>query len=861
MNQLKLYLCIVAVLELLALQASAAVVVQPNAPGTQILAAREVRRYVYLRTGMLLPITEKLPNRGEAIVIARDESLQPQQYTLKAKTDNGRKLLTITGGSDTACLYGVYTFAEKLGVRFYLHGDVIPDEKINFALPDVNESHTPLFKLRGINPWGSHAFGFDLWDTDDWCAHIGQLAKMRMNFIGMHCYPEGKPYAEPTVWVGLEGDFDQHGNVRFSYPSSYFNCMFRPRWGGMKPQETDGYRLGTSLLFERGDWGPDVMIGLTPRPDTPKEFNLLFNRTGAMFRKAFTFARQVGVKTCLGTEAPLTIPKALQERMEEKGLDPNGSRTTLAVYQGMFRRIQSTYPLDYFWLWTREHWTWQGDKSQEFQTVLQDIRLAHEALNSIGWPFQLATAGWVLGPQNDRAAIAKHLPNNVAVSTLSRVVGHEPVDPAFADIRDRGKWAIPWLEDDNDGASPQLWVGRLRKDAADALAYGCTGLMGLQWRTRILGPNISALAQAGWTQSPWNSTPGCAPSPDTTFLPLPWCIEQGLVGEAGGPSSFPTTSIGHRKSTIRKQMACDDFYIDWARANFGRFAAEPVGRLFAQIDGRIPRAGTSGCPAGLRGDQRPWEQVQIEYRFVDRLKAMHSLVKGLGNIERFNYWLNSLRYQKAMGRLECTLDRCDKTINETVKIKDTRQRRQQAGHQVLPAYREVIEAYQLVYQHLLASVSTKGGLATVVYWENTYRPRFIEAWAQQLTQWLDGPLPDDVKLPDRYAGQPRLIVPTVRTHVDPAELLKLKVIVLYNNRPRKAALHWRPMGRGKYRRIDLSHVGRGVYTVTLPPARGQAIEYYILATTAEGKELVWPVTAPKLNKTVVVMPRSQESSQ
>ncbi len=156
---MRLNLCIVAVLELLALQASAAVVVQPDAPGPQILAAREVRRYVYLRTGVLLPIAEKLPNRGDAIVIARDDSLQPQQYTLKAKTDNGRKSLTITGGSETACLYGVYTFAEKLGVRFYLHADVIPDEKITFTLPDVNESHTPLFKLRGINPWGSHAEG------------------------------------------------------------------------------------------------------------------------------------------------------------------------------------------------------------------------------------------------------------------------------------------------------------------------------------------------------------------------------------------------------------------------------------------------------------------------------------------------------------------------------------------------------------------------------------------------------------------------------------------------------------------------------------------------------------------------------
>jgi len=32
-------------------------------------------------------------------------------------------------------LYGAYTFAEKLGVRFYLDGDVIPDARIPFAIP------------------------------------------------------------------------------------------------------------------------------------------------------------------------------------------------------------------------------------------------------------------------------------------------------------------------------------------------------------------------------------------------------------------------------------------------------------------------------------------------------------------------------------------------------------------------------------------------------------------------------------------------------------------------------------------------------------------------------------------------------
>ena len=160
-----------------------AVIVCPvDASATVKLAAKEIRRYVYLRTNTLLPITES----GEdfAIVLKTDKGLEQQQYSLKT-TGNS---LTISGGGDVAVLYGAYEFAEKLGVRFYLHGDVVPDSKIAFAIPQLDETHKPLFALRGVNPWGSHPFGFDAWGPDDYKAIFTQIAKMRMNFLGLHCY-------------------------------------------------------------------------------------------------------------------------------------------------------------------------------------------------------------------------------------------------------------------------------------------------------------------------------------------------------------------------------------------------------------------------------------------------------------------------------------------------------------------------------------------------------------------------------------------------------------------------------------------------------------------------------------------------
>ena len=73
---------------------------------------------------------------------SKTAQLGKQQYqlkTTKSSDTQSHKLLRITGGSDLAVLYGAYRLAEELGIRFYLHGDIVPDEKIDFSLPELDE--------------------------------------------------------------------------------------------------------------------------------------------------------------------------------------------------------------------------------------------------------------------------------------------------------------------------------------------------------------------------------------------------------------------------------------------------------------------------------------------------------------------------------------------------------------------------------------------------------------------------------------------------------------------------------------------------------------------------------------------------
>ncbi|MCD6304498.1 MAG: hypothetical protein J7M21_06005 [Planctomycetes bacterium] len=783
-------------------------IVSPGGAGpAESLAAREIRRYVYLRTGRLLPIAGRTPAGGDVIFVADRSrcgrwasaaaSLKPQQYILKTVNDGGRTVVLVVGGDAVGTLYGAYRFAEHLGVRFYLHGDVVPDRRCELALPELDDCGRPLFALRGIQPFHDFPEGPDWWNAETYKAVLAQLAKMRMNFIGLHTYPAGRVGPEPTVWIGLPSDVGAGGRVKFSYPARHFTTL-GGTWG-YAPRKTSDYSFGTSQLFERDAYGADYMKGMSPWPKTPADCNELFDRVGAMLRDVFSFARRLGIKTCIGTEVPLTVPPALKARLHAAGRDSSDPDVRRRLYEGIFTRIMKTHPLDYYWFWTPEGWTWRGASKELVDATLADIRAAIAAARTVKAPFTLATCGWVLGPPSDRALFDGVLPKDMPISCINRQVGFAPVEEGFARVKGRGKWAIPWMEDDPGLIIPQLWVGRTRRDAADSLAYGCTGLMGIHWRTRILGPNLSALARAAWDQRPWNP-------------------QFGTKAPASTGSKPPA---GRTRS---RDLPAGDFYADWAASQFGPGAAREIAAIFTRLDSgsggkgrqaRLPRPATwVGGPGGIKPDTRKWQDVVGQYAFVDELAKLRGRIEGAGNLERFDYWLNNFRYLRAVARLRCAWGA-------------------KADAKTLAA------ALGEVHRYLLAAVSTPGGLGTIANWQ------------QHIIGRIMGKLKLD--LPKTYTGPPRLIVPTARTSLLAGEGLKLKVIIL-GGPPSEAGLYWRKMGRGEFNRVPLEHVARGVYSVKLRPGElKDDVEYYVEAKTG-GRTLRFPATAPALNQTVVIMP-------
>lgn len=955
----------------------------------ETLAAHEARRYVYLRTGTLLPILtaqDAPPKTGSVIVVAKKDrplmravvgefqqervldTLAAQTYWLKTLSAKGREVLLLTGGDDTGTLYAAYRFAEHLGVRFYLDGDVVPDERIALRLPTLDEKRAPLFALRGIQPFHDFPEGPDWWNRDDYLAIISQLPKLRMNFLGLHTYPEGGPNAEPTVWIGQTSDLGGNGRVNFSYPASYQNTR-RGNWGyAAKP--TSDFAFGAAELFERDDFGAEVMWSQMPQPATPEGCNDVFNRTGDMLRDAFTHAHEVGVKTCVGTETPLTVPKVVAERLQQQGRKPGDPAERQALYEGMFRRILQTYPLDYYWFWTPEGWTWEGTKPEQIAATTNDLFAAIAAHAQIHPPFALATCGWVLGPVQDRALFDKILPKDVAVSCINREVGRTPVDRGFAEVNGRDKWAIPWMEDDPGLTSPQLWAGRMRRDAADALRYGCDGLMGIHWRTRVLGPAVSALAQAAWEQGAWSRRRVEPPAlvraagpvsgtvadfPDhpiagtdepriyqsvrynlsayrlqvpngTCTVTLKFCephyAEAGkrvfsvklqgspvienldIFAKAGQNRAldytfdhvavtngwldvefvpvveFPSIAgIVVRGPGFTRKINCggeawgdytadlnvspksqetfpptDDFYRDWARHQFGREVGESAARIFARIDGHLPRPSDwIDGPGGIRPDKRPWQQVRTDYAFVDEFETLAPKVRGAGSRDRFGYWLNTFRYMRAMAELNCAWARYDDAVAKAKTEKDPTKQKELARRTALPLRKEMVRLTGEVYRHLLALVSNPGELGTVANWEQHLLPGLLTKPGEELAKLLGEDLPADAQPTRSYHGPTRVIVPTVRTSLTAGEELKLKAIVLSERPVRAVSVCWRPLGEGQFAKRALQHVARGVYSESLPSgARAGDFEYYVEASPEGEAPVRFPSSAPRLNQTVVV---------
>lgn len=112
---------------------------------------------------------------GSAVIELGLDSSLPHNEAFRIKTAEGK--LTITGGSERGCLYGVYEFLESyIGWRFLtVDCEVLMPESDTIEIPDgLDDMQEPEFDMRGI--WTYEAY-YGKWNADQLEAQQDYWAK------------------------------------------------------------------------------------------------------------------------------------------------------------------------------------------------------------------------------------------------------------------------------------------------------------------------------------------------------------------------------------------------------------------------------------------------------------------------------------------------------------------------------------------------------------------------------------------------------------------------------------------------------------------------------------------------------------
>ncbi|MCX6873310.1 MAG: malectin domain-containing carbohydrate-binding protein [Verrucomicrobia bacterium] len=467
----------------------AQIVVGAAAPALEQYAAAELQRYLYARTGELLPIrTDEAPLNKDSFLIGQKSTNRhisewvsagtlavdtsdpgEQGYVLRKIVTQGqggqgpREILAIAGSDSAGTLYGVYgLLQDHYDIGFALEGDVIPQTKSALVLAQVDERKKPKQSVRGILPWVNFFQSATVYSFEDYRFVIDQMAKMRMNLLNIHNYNGNGGHQElnfpwnPAVRYWMPTTRSGHG---WGCPKSFINR----------------YRFGGEDLFDDYDFGSEVTLHNEALTNED-----ICRKGTAFFQRVIAYAHRRGVRIALGVEL-------IGDKREQEFIVKN-------------------YPdLDYVLMYQGECGGSVGHSSEFFETLKKHTKI------------RLGIAGWGLGGD------LSTLPADLIAAPIS---AYSAGCVEGAQYGKREYWGCPWMERDGDRgllgkfASSQNWYPYSMNLSSSMAAYqaaspNMTGWQTLTWRTSdAIAPKLSWVAKAPWgfpLGNPWGhvgGTPG-----------------------------------------------------------------------------------------------------------------------------------------------------------------------------------------------------------------------------------------------------------------------------------------------------------------------------------------------------------------
>jgi hypothetical protein len=227
------------------------------------------------------------------------------------------------------------------------------------------------------------------------------------------------------------------------------------------------------------------------------------------------------------------------------------------------------------------------------------------------------------------------------------------------------------------------------------------------------------------------------------------------------------------------------------------------------------------------------------------MEQLRADVVGEGNLNRFDYWLNTFQYHRSLSKLSSYISELDRAMKEVGNNKTDIQ------NNIIPLRIKVTKAWNETMTELLETFDTPGDMGVIANLEQrTLRhAKLITGHDMKIEETLGAKLPEETKLSMKYSGAKRLVVPTRLSVIKKGEDLKVKAILL-GIKPVQANVYFRPLGNGKFQAKPLAHEARAVYFAYLPAA-SEDYEYYIEVVDKNGEVFNYPPTAGNINHVVV----------
>jgi len=138
---------------------------------------------------LLIGSPESNPLVAKALGADGWPKVSDQGIVLKHCQLDGKPTLVVGGGSARATLWAVFELVERWGVRYLLHGDVLPENAGTFRLPEDDVIMEPKFAVRQWRVINCFGCGPESWGIDDYRPVLDQLAKLKFNRIFAAVYP------------------------------------------------------------------------------------------------------------------------------------------------------------------------------------------------------------------------------------------------------------------------------------------------------------------------------------------------------------------------------------------------------------------------------------------------------------------------------------------------------------------------------------------------------------------------------------------------------------------------------------------------------------------------------------------------